>query len=125
VRLFLHGDRIAGGVFPDLITQEVVDRVPSISVGRGNPNNASVLGGLKCVRDPRLVVLKGGATIPIEALQLAWALEGRGATLAIDGNDLIVDGPRGLLTDDDRVAIRRWRQPLKAIASYCAPEVIE
>ena len=72
-----------------------------------------------------LVVLKGGLTVPLEALQLAWALEDRGATLAVDGDDLVVEGPRGLLTSEDRIAIRRWRRHLKVIASYRVPEVIE
>jgi hypothetical protein len=71
------------------------------------------------------VVLKGGLTIPLEALQLAWALEDRSATFAVDGDDLVVDGPPGLLTEDDRAAIRRWRVHLKAIATYQAPEVVE
>jgi hypothetical protein len=71
------------------------------------------------------VVLKGGLTVPVEALQLAWALEDRGATFAIDGDDLVVDGPRGFLTEHDRAAIRRWRGHLKTIASYRVPEVVE
>jgi hypothetical protein len=71
------------------------------------------------------VVLKGGLAVPLEALQLAWALEGRGATFAVDGDDLVVEGARGLLTEADRAAIRRLRGHLKAIASYCGPEVIE
>jgi hypothetical protein len=71
------------------------------------------------------VVLKGGLTVSLEALQLAWALEDRGATLAVDGEDLVVDGPPGFLTEDDRAAIRRWRGHLKAIATYRAPEVVE
>ena len=70
------------------------------------------------------VVLKGGLTVPLEALQLAWALEDRGATFAVDGEDLIVEGPRGVLTTEDRIAIRRWREQLKAIASYLASEVV-
>jgi hypothetical protein len=71
------------------------------------------------------VVLKGGVTVPLDALRFAWALENRGARLAVDGEDLIVEGPRGLLTDEDRAAIRRWRRDLKAIASYRVPEVVE
>ena len=70
------------------------------------------------------VVLKGGLTVPLEALQLAWALEDRGATFAVDGEDLIVEGPRGVLTMENRIAIRRWREHLKAIASYRASEVV-
>jgi hypothetical protein len=71
------------------------------------------------------VVLKGGLTVPLEALQLAWSLEARGATVGVDGIDLIVEGPRGLLTDADHVAIRRWKRQLMAIAAYRAPEVVE
>ena len=70
------------------------------------------------------VVLKGGLTVPLEALQLAWALEDRGATFAVDGEDLVVEGPAGLLTDANRIAIRRCREHLKAIASYRASEVV-
>ena len=71
------------------------------------------------------VVLKGGLTVPLEALQLAWALEDRGATFTIDGIDLVVDGPPGLLTEADQVAIRRWKRHLMAIATYSPPEVVE
>ena len=74
---------------------------------------------------PAMVVLKGGVTVSLESLQLAWALEDRGATFAVDGDDLVIDGPRGFLTDEDRAAIRRWRGHLKAIASYRVPEVAE
>jgi hypothetical protein len=71
------------------------------------------------------VVLKGGLTVPLEALQLAWSLEARGATVGVDGIDLIVEGPRGLLTDADQVAIHRWKRHLMALAAYRAPEVVE
>jgi hypothetical protein len=72
-----------------------------------------------------IVVLKGGLTVPLEALQLSWALENRGATFAVDGIDLVVDSPRGSLTDADQAAIRRWKRHLMAIASYRPPEVVE
>jgi hypothetical protein len=71
------------------------------------------------------VVLKGGLTVPLEALQLAWALENRGATFEVDGDDLVVACPQGLLTDADQVAIRRWKRQLMAIATYWPPEVVE
>jgi hypothetical protein len=68
------------------------------------------------------VVLKGGLTMPLEALRLAWALEDRGATFAVDGDDLVVEAAPEFLTEDDRVAITTWRVHLKAIATYQAPE---
>jgi hypothetical protein len=71
------------------------------------------------------VVLKGGLTLPLEALRLALALEDRGATFAVDGEDLVVDGPSGLLTDADQVAIRRWKLHLMAMATYRPPELVD
>jgi len=71
-----------------------------------------------------VVVLKGGLTVPLDALRLAWALEDRGARFTVDGGDLVVEGPPGFLTDEDRVAIRHWRVPLKAIASYRVPDAV-
>jgi hypothetical protein len=71
------------------------------------------------------VVLKGGLTVQLEALQLAWTLENRGATFVVDGDDLVVDGPLGFLTEDDRAAIRQWRGHLKVIANYRVAEVVE
>jgi hypothetical protein len=71
------------------------------------------------------VMLKGGLTVPLDVLRLAWALEDRGATFAVEGDDLVIDGPLGFLTEDNRVAIRRWRLHLIAVATYHAPEVVE
>jgi hypothetical protein len=65
------------------------------------------------------VVLKGGLTLPLAALQLAWELETRGLHFTVDGDELLV-GPRDLLTDADRCRIRRWKLHLLAIASYDA-----
>lgn len=70
------------------------------------------------------VILRGGLTVPVDALRLSWALEGRGLVLTLDGDALVVDGPRGALLEADRAAIRRWREHLKAIAGYRAPEVV-
>jgi len=66
-----------------------------------------------------------GASGTGEALQLAWSLEDRGAVLALDGNDLIVDVPRGILTDADQAAIRRWKRHLIALAGYRVSESIQ
>lgn len=75
--------------------------------------------------DPAVVLLRGGLTVPVDALRLAWALETRGLALTLDGDALVVAGPRGALSEADRAAIRRWREHLKAIASYDALEVVE
>jgi hypothetical protein len=66
-----------------------------------------------------LVMLRGGLTVPLPAVQLAWRLEGRGCylRLAADGVGLLV-GPRAYLTDDDRAAIRQHRAELLALIRY-------
>lgn len=69
-----------------------------------------------------LVVLRGGLTVPLDALQFAWSLEDRGATLAIDAGDLVIEGPPGFLTADDCTALGRWQGPLQAMARYRIPE---
>jgi len=65
------------------------------------------------------VTLKGGLTLPVEALQLAWSLEARGATLEVEGEDTLVVEPGGGLTDADCAAIRRWKRHLLALVRYC------
>ena len=77
---------------------------------------------MKC-SDVDVVVLKGGVTVPLPALQLAWQLEHRGITVIEDGDGLVVR-PRQCLTDEDRAAIRAWRDALRVIARYRADEVI-
>jgi hypothetical protein len=68
------------------------------------------------------VTLRNGYVVPLAALQLALNLEDRGCVLRLDGDQLFA-GPRDRLTDDDRVAIRRWREHLKAVISHCDIEV--
>jgi len=64
------------------------------------------------------VALRGGFVVPVDALLLAWSLENRGAVFAVEGGDLVIDGPTGFLTEADRAAIARWRAHLKAIVAY-------
>lgn len=70
------------------------------------------------------VLLKSGLALPLAALQLAWALEERGLHLAVSADGAMLEiGPRALLTDDDRVAIRKWKPHLIAITSYDADAI--
>lgn len=69
-----------------------------------------------------LVTLRGGLTLPLAALRLAWALEERGLHMGVDG-DMLTIGPPALLTDDDRALIRRWKPHLLAIITYIPPGV--
>lgn len=69
------------------------------------------------------VMLRGGLSIPLPALQLAWSLEDRGIHLRTDAHHQLVvpHGPK--LTDADRMAIARWHLHLAAVVEYIAPEV--
>jgi hypothetical protein len=60
------------------------------------------------------VTLNDGLVVPLPALQTLWHLEDRGVTLRLDG-DSIVANPGSRLTNEDRVAIRRWRLHVVAI----------
>jgi len=73
--------------------------------------------------DVEVVVLKGGVAVPLPALRLAWELEDRGFSVTEDGTGLLVR-PRHNLTDDDRVAIRAWRDALRVVVRYRADEVV-
>ena len=61
--------------------------------------------------DRSLIVLRAGIVAPIEALTLLWDLEPRGMKVTLEGDQLAV-GPRDLITDDDRAAIRELQRPL-------------
>lgn len=75
-----------------------------------------------------VIELKGGLTVPVDAVRLAVALEMRGFELRGNGPDLIVrpvpkaDGPGPLLTNADRDAVRRWKPALLRLVAYEAPE---
>lgn len=64
------------------------------------------------------VLLSGGFTVPIAVLQLAWDLEARGLELREDCGQLVVS-PRSKITAEDDAAIRRHRDELLALVTYC------
>jgi hypothetical protein len=66
-----------------------------------------------------VVVLRGGVSVTLPALRLAWDLENRGCTLNLDSDESLLVRPRGLLTDEDRRDIQTWREDLKRIIRYC------
>jgi len=49
-------------------------------------------------------------------------LEGRGLTLALDGNDIVIR-PGHLLTDEDRANLRRLKPHVRHVLAYQAPGV--
>ena len=68
-----------------------------------------------------LIELKGGLIVNAASVCLALDLERRGHTMTVREGTLYVKG--GTLTPDDRVAIKRLRMHLMAIAAYEPPPV--
>ena len=71
------------------------------------------------------VMLKGGLTVPVAAIQFALDLESRGCELRLDGGDGLLVGPRERVTDADRDGIRRWRYHLRAILACGEQEMVQ
>ena len=70
------------------------------------------------------VMLKGGVSVPLPALQLLWNLENRGLTVKLDDTGALLVGPRGRLTPRDRGAIQRNRDTLARLVTYCCDEAV-
>ncbi len=68
---------------------------------------------------PEDVTLRHGPTLPLAVVDLALALEARGLTLTVEGDDVLVVRPAGQLTDAERAAVARWRRHLVALVRYC------
>jgi hypothetical protein len=66
------------------------------------------------------VVLRGGVTASIEALNIGWRLEARGFQLTAEDDRLYVH-PYYRLTDDDLHDIRQHRDELLRLVQYAAP----
>lgn len=64
------------------------------------------------------IFLAGGLAVPLAALQVGWELEARGLRLEVEGPHLVVS-PRDRITESDRALIRRWRDELIAVVTYC------
>ena len=69
--------------------------------------------------DAKATVTGDDRVVPhnLAAVRFALDWEARGGELLTDGHGILL-GPKALITDDDRQAVRRWRQHLRAIASY-------
>lgn len=55
------------------------------------------------------VHLRSGLVLPLAPVALAFNLEGRGFRLSAEGTETLLVRPGAALTDDDRVAVRRWK----------------
>jgi hypothetical protein len=71
------------------------------------------------ITGPELVVLRGGVTVPLDAVRLLLDLEQRGVDLHVDEDGAVVCRPGRLLTRDDREFIKMHRDGLKALLLYC------
>ena len=65
------------------------------------------------------VMLRGGSSVPAEALQLLWSLEDDGFDLRLSADGGLLVSPRDRLTDDDRRAIRTHKRALVMLVQYC------
>jgi hypothetical protein len=71
-----------------------------------------------------LVYLRGGLTLPVGPVLLVLGLEARGFTLRRDGDDILVT-PFSGLRDDDKRALRRWKQHVLALLDYVPTEAVQ
>jgi len=67
------------------------------------------------------VTLRHGLSIPVQAVEIALDLERRGCHLELDGPDILI-GPRHLITDEDRTAVRALKPHLIALVAYVDAE---
>jgi hypothetical protein len=74
--------------------------------------------------DCRHVTLRHGLSIPVRAVELALDLERRGCHLELDGPDILL-GPRSLITDEDRTAVKALKPHLVALIGYVDNEARE
>lgn len=81
------------------------------------------IGPLDRVAPRAFIALKNGPTLPVEVIELALQLEGRGIPLTTDANHQFVIPNDSRLTEADYAAISRWRLHLGAAVEYRAPEV--
>ena len=67
---------------------------------------------------PEAITLRGGLTVSLPALQLAWSLEERGVQVTLSDDDGLVVRPRSQITPSDDQAIRQYRDELIALVRY-------
>lgn len=63
------------------------------------------------------VVLKGGLVVSVNALRVLWDLESRGLEIT-EEHDMLVIGPKTLITSEDDRAIRTFRDELLMLVRY-------
>jgi hypothetical protein len=70
----------------------------------------------------RYVILSGGLAMPIAPILLLCELEARGIRIWREGDDVLVQ-PWPRVTDEERVALKRWKLHILALLDYEPPKV--
>ena len=70
------------------------------------------------VSERRVVTLRDGLTVPVDALRILWGLEARHFGVSLDDGVLLVS-PGSKLTARDRHAISQHREALCVLVRYC------
>jgi hypothetical protein len=68
------------------------------------------------------VILRGGLTVRVAAVDLLLSLEARGITLARDGEFLVLTENADRASEEDRQLIRWYKPHLLALIDYCERE---
>lgn len=68
--------------------------------------------------EAQAITLRGGLSIPVAALRLAWQLEGIGVSMCVDGDDLVLR-PRQLVPAEDVPRLRQYRRDIMRLIAYC------
>jgi hypothetical protein len=71
------------------------------------------------------VMLRGGLTVRVEAVDLLLDLERRGVRLTRDGDSVLLNAPAAAVTDSDRASIKQHKVHLLALLDYCEGEVVQ
>lgn len=92
---------------------------PALTDARCRIETVESMAMKKTSAAPERVVLRGGLTVPQAAVDLLLDLERRELNVQVDSQGQVVCRGGRLLTDDDKRAIAAFRDPLKALISYC------
>jgi hypothetical protein len=65
----------------------------------------------------RYVVLRGGLAVPVAPILLLCELEARGIAVWREDDDVLVQ-PWQRVTDEERVALKRWKSHVLSLLAY-------
>jgi hypothetical protein len=68
---------------------------------------------------PEFVVLNGGLSVPLPALELLWRLESDGFDIRLNDDGTVLVGPVQRLSTADKDAITKHRDALRVLVRSC------